>query len=114
MHKLCYFSSIPFCITAKDHRITRSTTLLKRMQILRERNKLHIYPVFIGTNPIKADEVLDFSSDSFTLPDHLSDYKVKLNRLLCDYIIFLQDILNTDRDLRLSNQFREMNNQDKM
>ena len=114
MHKLCYFSSIPFCITAKDHRITRSTTLLKRMQILRERNKLHIYPVFIGTNPINADEVLDFSSDSFTLPDHLSDYKVKLNRLLCDYIIFLQDILNTDRDLRLSNQFRELYNQDKM
>lgn len=94
INKLCLFSSIPFCITAKNYRITRSTALLKRMHQLRLHNRLHIYPVFISTNPINADEILDFSSDSFTLPANSADYKIKLDRLLYDYILFLKDILN--------------------
>ena len=71
--KLPKYKSVPIIFTTKNCDFTRASSMLKKVQKQRECGRIHIYPVYINKMPIRADEILNCSTDSMETLIPLSD-----------------------------------------
>ncbi len=84
--------SVPLIVSNKAGRLTRSSSIITTLRDQRIRGKIAYFPVFLSQNAINADEVLDFCVDGISLRNDYGDWKAKINYLLIQFIIYLEDV----------------------
>lgn len=84
--------SVPLIVSNKVGRLTRSSSIITTLRNQRLKGKIAYFPVFLSQNAINADEVLDFCVDGIPVRSDYGDWKAKINYLLIQFIIYLEDV----------------------
>lgn len=84
--------SVPLIVSNKAERLTRSSSIITTLRNQRLKGEIAYFPVFLSQNAIKADEVLDFCVDGIPVRSNYGDWKAKINYLLIQLIIYLEDV----------------------
>lgn len=112
LENLAAYKSVPIIITRRNNKFNFSSSVIKKVQQSREKNEFSIFPVYISTTPVKADEIhnacTDFLSDNtnFNDPDFLRTMHLKFCILLYEFIGYLSEISNPERQpSRMTDQY---------
>lgn len=84
--------SVPLIVCNKTGRLTRSSSIITTLRNQRLKGKCAYFPVFLSQNAINADEVLDFCVDDIPVRSDYADWKTKINYLLIQFIVYLEDM----------------------
>lgn len=84
--------SVPLIVSNKAGKLTRSSSIITTLRNQRLKGKIAYFPVFLSQNAINADEVLDFCVDGIPVRSDYGDWKAKINYLLIQFIIYLEDV----------------------
>lgn len=84
--------SVPLIVSNKSGRLTRSSSIITTLRNQRLKGEIAYFPVFLSQNAINADEVLDFCVDDIPVRSDYGDWKAKINYLLIQLIIYLEDV----------------------
>ena len=130
--KLSSYMSVPILITSKKNNLTKASSIIKKIQKMRERGILHVFPVYINHSPILADEILNcnlscVNYDNLGGNESLSLLHLQFLLLVYYFILFLIEIsdsmdqnkkhynfmhnslYDTAKDYTLSNEWLEEN-----
>lgn len=99
-NKLRKYFCVPVIFSTKKHNFTKASSILKKVQRLRNQGVLHIYPVYINSIPIQADEILNCSTASTSgLPlddsDWLNEIHFNFYALIFQFVKYLAEISST-------------------
>lgn len=95
--------SVPLIVSNKNERLTRNSSIITTLRRQRLKGEIAYFPVFLSQNAINADEVLDFCVDDIPVRSDYGDWKAKINYLLIQLIIYLEDV-EENYDKRLNAQ----------
>lgn len=95
--KLSSYMSVPILITSKKNNLTKASSIIKKIQKMRERGILHVFPVYINHSPILADEILNcnlccVNYDNLGGNESLSLLHLQFLLLVYYFILFLIEI----------------------
>lgn len=64
LNKIKPYRSVPILVTSKRNKIIKSNSIVKKIQRLRSKEQLFIFPVFISESPIMIDEMVNCSCEN--------------------------------------------------
>ena len=90
------YASVPIIITSKTNRLTKGSSIIKKLHHLRESGKNFIFPVYINTAPILADEIVncDLNSVKLSVSNDIG-YFHKLHMQCCCLLYFFIQFLQS-------------------
>lgn len=94
------YMSVPILITSKKNNLTKASSIIKKINNMRERGTLHAFPVYINRSPILADEILNcnlnfVNCDNLGGNESLSLLHLQFLLLVYYFILFLIEISNS-------------------
>lgn len=98
------YKSVPIIVTSKEDRLTRASSILKKIQRQRNDSCLHMSPVYICKTPIQADEIINCCTDSlieysrFNDTDWLDKIHMDFCVLIYNFIQYLTEISKQNND----------------
>jgi hypothetical protein len=94
------WQSVPILVTNEKGIITKKSSIVNRLQSLREKRIAYFFPVYLNSRPLKLEEAEDFCADSLkyslTNDRNINLLKEEINYLFLLFVHFLSTVSNSE------------------
>ncbi len=97
------WQSVPIMVFSDKKTITTRSSVVDRLQDLREKRTIFFFPVYVNSKPLNADIICNFCADNILnfLPEdkEINFLKEQINYLLLSFVSYLADLSTSEYNL---------------